>query len=366
MTLLSTRTFIPPLKHTAYMAVLMASTAFASAHAQDSSAKHDDLAPAGVMGAHAHAEGEWMFSYRYNHMAMDGNRSGTSDVPTSQVLNDFMVAPTDMRMEMHMFGAMYGWSDRLTLMAMAPYIDKTMRHVNRMGVQFTTKSRGIGDVKAGGIYNLLGTNSRGEHGAHAGHHGGEHAGHHADESLFLNLGLSLPTGSIEKRDATPLGASQKLPYVMQLGSGTVDPYVGLTYIRTIGDAWQWGAQANATMRFGSNDEGYRLGNEAGANLWASKRVSPFASVSLRLEGKSWGDISGVDGDLNPMMVPTARTDLRGGERVDALVGVNLYQPEGELEGHRLAAEFGAPLYQDLDGPQLETDYRFTLGWQKAF
>ena len=41
-------------------------------------------------------------------------------------------------------------------------------------------------------------------------------------------------------------------------------------------------------------------------------------------------------------------------------------PHGWLEGHRLAAEVGVPVYQNLAGPQLETDLIATLGWQKAF
>jgi hypothetical protein len=30
----------------------------------------------------------------------------------------------------------------------------------------------------------------------------------------------------------------------------------------------------------------------------------------------------------------------------------------------LAAEVGVPVYQDLNGPQLETDWTFSIGWQK--
>jgi len=67
------------------------------------------------------------------------------------------------------------------------------------------------------------------------------------------------------------------------------------------------------------------------------------------------------------MVPTARPDLRAGRRVDALIGLDI-QPFDDklLNGHRLALEFGVPLYQHLDGPQLESDYRLTLGWQYSF
>jgi hypothetical protein len=64
-------------------------------------------------------------------------------------------------------------------------------------------------------------------------------------------------------------------------------------------------------------------------------------------------------------VQTADPDRQGGETVEALFGVNLVGREGWLEGHRLAAEIGLPLYRDLNGPQLETDFTFTLGWQKV-
>ncbi len=31
--------------------------------------------------------------------------------------------------------------------------------------------------------------------------------------------------------------------------------------------------------------------------------------------------------------------------------------------YRLTVEIGLPLYQDLDGPQLKSDYSLTIGWQ---
>ena len=64
------------------------------------------------------------------------------------------------------------------------------------------------------------------------------------------------------------------------------------------------------------------------------------------------------------MIPTADASLRGGTRVDRLLGVNLHLPE--WGGNRFAVEGGMPIYQSLDGPQLETDWRLTAGWQLAF
>lgn|GEM_PF-6414264 len=43
-----------------------------------------------------------------------------------------------------------------------------------------------------------------------------------------------------------------------------------------------------------------------------------------------------------------------------------FAPRGPWKGHRLALDLRLPLYRDLNGYQLETDYKFTIGWQKAW
>ena len=37
-----------------------------------------------------------------------------------------------------------------------------------------------------------------------------------------------------------------------------------------------------------------------------------------------------------------------------------------LAGQRLGVEIGIPVYQDLDGPQLERDWTFRAGWQWVY
>ena len=65
------------------------------------SARPDAHAPIGVMGDHNHNAGEFMFSYRYKLMEMNGNRIGTNKVSNQRVLQDFLVTPTDMTMQMN-------------------------------------------------------------------------------------------------------------------------------------------------------------------------------------------------------------------------------------------------------------------------
>lgn len=285
-----------------------------------------------------------MFSYRYMFMNMNGNRNGTDSVSDSEVLEQFMVTPTKMTMEMHMFGGMYAPSDDLTLMVMVPYIVKDMDHLTRNGTEFTTNSEGFGDIQTSGLYKIFDRNN---------------------QRIHLNLGFSVPTGSINERDDTPAGDDQILPYPMQIGSGTFDLLPGITYL---GQSKQnsWGAQAMGTLRLGENSNGYRLGNQLQLTTWVARNWTDWLSTSLRLKGRTWGNIDGEDDRLNPMMIPTADPDRRAGTQLDIGFGLNLYAPKGNLKGGRLAIEFELPLYRALDGPQLETDWQLTLGLQAAF
>lgn len=310
-----------------------------------SNARSDSHAPIGVMADHTHKAGEWMISYRYMRMHMAGNRDGSTQVDADAVLVNYMVAPLRMTMQMHMFGAMYAPTDWVTLMVMLPYTEISMDHRRRDGVRFTTETAGIGDVKLAAMFPLP---LEGHHRAH------------------VTAGFSVPTGSIDKKDTLPAPVGRvRLPYPMQLGSGTVDFLPSATYTWQ-GEAWSFGGQLGATLRIGENDNDYTLGNKFDATGWASHQWQPEVSTSLRLAFSSWKDIDGADPALNPAMVPTADPDLRSGERLDLLVGLNLKPDQDWLKGHRIAIEFGVPIYQSLDGPQLETDWLLTAGWQYSF
>ena len=89
-------------------------------------ARPDSHAPIGVMGEHGHIAGEMMLAYRFMVTDMLGLQSGTDAVETSDVLKDFMMAPTAMDMRMHMFGVMFAPHDKITLMAMNSYQQRHM------------------------------------------------------------------------------------------------------------------------------------------------------------------------------------------------------------------------------------------------
>ncbi len=329
-----------------------------------------DHAPISVMADHRHKKGEWMTSYRYMYMDMSGNRDGDDNLSPEDIVttvtNPFAnppmmpptlrVVPTDMPMQMHMVGGMYGLTDRITLMAMGMYVSKEMDHITFQGSmgttrlgEFTTETAGIGDTTIGAIIGL-------------------DDGSFEHRQINFGLALSLPTGSIEETDQilTPMGTtpSPRLPYPMQLRSGSFDLKPSLTARSRMGD-WSYGAQASAIIRLDENDEGYTLGDVAEATAWLAYEPRPWVSFSGRLKARSVGQIDGDD-PLIRAPVQTADPANHGGETVEALLGINLAGQTGWQRGHRIAAELGLPVMRDLNGPQMETDLTFTLGWQKAF
>lgn len=305
-------------------------------------------APIGVMGDHTHNAGEWMLSYRYMRMEMKDNRQFSNDQSLTQVAVNYMVAPLTMQMDMHMFGGMFAVNDTVTWMLMLPYVSQSMNHQFVKGVnngnQFSRNSSNIGDVSLVALTNLMKTKT---------------------ENWILNTGISIPVGSIDEDG----GTGTRLPYAMQVGSGTYDIILGTTYTKYMADLG-FGTQFLSTIRTGLNKHGYRLGNKYQLTTWAAKSWADWVSTSLRLTGKIWDNLDGFDSAIMPngpgstVMVPTAE-QTQGGQSISVGIGANLMGQDGLLDGHRLAFEFEVPVYEYFLGTHLKSQWTLTVGWQKA-
>lgn len=220
--------------------VLLSTALSQTALAHDwENARADAHAPISVMGDHTHKQGEWMFSYRFMNMRMSGLQQSTHSLTTEEVLDHYQMAPLDMDMDMHMFGMMYAPNDRVTLMAMLNYLENSMTMSGHMGITSRTAASGLGDSKLRALVSLK---DWGQHKLHA------------------NLGVSIPTGSINPRYDTAMGDDTLLPYGMRLGSGTYDFNIGLTWNYQT-ENYSMGAQIMNTTRTGDNDADYRLGHQ---------------------------------------------------------------------------------------------------------
>jgi hypothetical protein len=301
----------------------------------------DGHAPISVMGDHMHEMGEWMVSYRYMTMDMESLLKGSDSVAPTMMATGFMpnMLPTEMTMDMHMFGTMYAFSNKWTLMGMLNYLENEMSMP--MGKM---DASGLGDIKVAGLYDLAQWND--------------------GRRVHLKLGLNLPTGSIDEKDSM----SRILGYGMQLGSGTYDLEPAITYLGQT-ESYSYGAQLGGILRIGENDNDYTLGNKFEASLWGARKITESLSASEKFDYSSQSEVDGAHKGLTTMqknMSPGNQASSQGRDITTFGLGLNYYFQEGGLKGHRFAAEWETPIDQKVNGVQLELDSVWTLGWQYAW
>lgn len=302
-------------------------------------------------------------------MRMKGLQDRGDDLTSRELLGipatgKFMAVPSSMDMRMFNLTLGYSFSDDFFGGVML------MHKENRMDMKFNTmmrdttgrngftmESTGVADTMLMAKYRLF-----------------------TDDPLIptrqasLFFGLSLPTGSIDKKNSDHPLAMRKtelLPYSMQLGSGTFDPSLGILYQASSSPYW-WGANAVYTARLYDNDRDYRLGNELRVDLYGMYQFRHNLLGQVQLNGKHWRDIKGemdesrtgesghtTKNDPNsPFMTPLWDPDNYGGSTLMATLGLQ-WQP---APLHIVDFNIGIPLYQRLNGPQLEEKYRVMLTW----
>jgi len=309
----------------------------------------NDPTPAGVMISHVHLKNEWMISYRYMSMNMSGINHGADAANQSEVLQNYTGSPNLMQMRMHMLMAMYGVSNKLTVMAMFNYTSDYMEMTMPMGKEYHRHSMmtsGIGDTKLYALYALKKTML---------------------SQLLLNAGINLPTGIINLKG--PIGAAmysnQRYPYAMQLGSGTVDILPGLTYL-TQKNKLTFSTQVQGIIRIGFNNNGYKLGNEVTVNGWGAWQWLSVISSTLRLEGNLSTKISGKDKSFDTYQEPSANPSNYGGKRLTAYIGTTFQPKRSFLKKNRLSIEYGLPFYQNLNGYQMTINNSLYFAWSLTF
>lgn len=321
-------------------------------------------APIGVMGDHMHKAGEFMFSYRYMNMDMSGNLQGNDKISSNQVVttvpNKFAdmpmmpptvrVVPQTMTTKMHMLGFMYAPTNNLTLMLMLNYLERDMTLTTYQGMMgtnqlgnFTSESTGLGDTKLGLLYRL-----------------------HDDDThhFHVNANWQIPTGDIDKTAEvlTPMNRrmNMRMPYAMQLGTGSNMLELGTTY-NGYHNKSSWGAQILISTALDTNDENYKIGDNRKVTAWYAHQLTNTLSSSLRLSYTKKDEIDGFD---TKIMAPvtTANPDNYGGNYLNASFGLNTVF----ANKHRVAFEYTVPLEQKVNGVQMDMDKMFTVGYQIAF
>jgi hypothetical protein len=175
----------------------------------------------------------------------------------------------------------------------------------------------------------------------------------------FNLGMWFPTGSdhntftLLQANATYL--TSRAFYAMQIGTGTFDVTPGALYAGHL-NQWSWGLSYTGRFPLAANPEGYRYGDLHDFNGWLGYTILPGLTATARVNGNIQGIIRGFDPNISGK-AEASNPNFYGGKRIEIFGGATL---SGKIFGYdnvSLAFEGGAPVYQDLNGPQLSKKWQ---------
>ena len=299
--------------------------------------------PLGVRFANPLENQRFRVAYRFERMERRGLLNGDRHLSPRNVIDDprnqYDRAPRTLEVTVHTVQLAYAPHPRATLIIEVPFLLKELETVHDSDPRTKDSSQGVGDV---GFTLLVPFIRKG------------------NESSSFYIGFDIPTGSIRRG-----GDEMRLPFDLQIGNGTFDFEWGWTY-RGEMDWLSWGGQVSGRHPLGKNDLKYRVGSRFDASAWGAVRLLAGWSASLRLGWQKQNNIrmQGRDLTVDPILDPSDNPKKRGGTLIIVSPGLTFELPR--FGNQRLAVEFGIPVHQDLDGPQLKQDWSVKAGWQWAF
>lgn len=289
----------------------------------------DGIAPLSILGDYAQDSGKLRISYRFMPTVWQTNILETNSIDRDQVLKTYQKSPARMDRLQHTLGIMYAPSDNFTLMLHTSYIHHSIVWAQNVPdnspVHTTSETSGLADIRVGLLLPLLKLDR---------------------DLLQVRITLSLPTGDLNRSHD-----SQRLPYAMQLGSGTYDPSLGLIYMKQL-NYISWGSQAQYTFALHDNSEGYRMGNVLQLSAWGAWKVIDVFSLFAHAKYKDQAQIQGKDSSIITTNSPLSDPTNSGRHSFDLGTGGHFYMPWGALKSFRIAVEFTFPIYHQVQGIQM--------------
>ena len=276
--------------------------------------------------------------YSFERIRLAGLRTGDDHLTPDQVRAfGFPETPRTLDTTLHTVTLAYAAHPRVTLVLEIPFVQNEYERFDLTTGSRQHQTEGIGDVGFSVIIPFI---------------------RKGFESTQVHVGLDVPTGSIRKS-----AEGRPLPYAAQPGNGSVDLEWGWTYKGEL-DRFAWGGQVGGRHPVGRNGRDWRGGSRFTGRLWGVVRVLGGLSASVRADWEKQNEIDGFDRDLQPPIDPSEDPELQDGILLAVAPGLSMEVPA--LAGQRLGVEVGIPVYQDLDGPQLERDWTFKAGWQWTY
>lgn len=300
---------------------------------------------------------EWLAGYQYKKAKFSGYLDDSDALSNEDVLfrpgdemrtdKNFPVLPTVISQEVHLFKLATIFSGQYRIDLSIPHIRQSTDHISIVpGYDtFLISTSGFGDIGISSGFKLSASNY---------------------QEWWLNIGVSLPTGSIDEQGDTPRApGDQQLPYTMQLGSGTWDFPVQLRYQR--GGQHALGLLVSGTFRTGKNDRQYRLGDNYSLSTYYRYRLKNTLHMLFGADAQYSQSINGRDESLIveaefPYPASITNPELFGGALLSLRLGISWQFATNT----QISFDINDPIYQSLNGPQPKNNWHGSFQVSRRF
>ena len=184
------------------------------------------------------AQPKWKTTFSSYYYNFDGSRASNRA--------DYSFGATTLNIQL--MGLQYQFENGWTAMLMVPYMQNWVS-TKFFGTWYHDTTSGVGDTVLAVVKPIMTKGSF---------------------MLITDLGLSVPTGSIDEKNVNDPTRKTHYAYNMQMGSGTFDGVFGATALY-LQPSYQLGSHLGTTLRTGTlNDNGYRLGNQYKLDVWVDR------------------------------------------------------------------------------------------------
>lgn len=274
-----------------------------------------------------YAAGEGLrVDFRFDYFNQNQLRTGTGTVDRGAI-----TFPTDREIQQetinrnYTLGVDYSPNQNWGFNVAIPYFDRYHTTVAEGDTDTSTShTKSLGDVRVLARYQ----------------------GFSPDHNWGVQAGIKLPTGSTDNTFFAGPQTGEIVDRGLQPGTGTTDLLVGLYHFGTLSRDWDYFAQALVQVPRNSDDD-FRPGNGLNVNFGVRyagfERVTPHVQINIRTEARE----SGANADVENSGATLAY--LSPGVTVAIARGFSLY------------GFFQVPIYQRVNGYQIEPRYTVSVG-----
>jgi hypothetical protein len=179
---------------------------------------------------------------------------------------------------------------------------------------------------------------------------GRYQGLVADRTVGLQFGLKFATGKFHDKFIDGPQEGEPLDRGLQPGTGTTDLLLGVYHFGSINKDWEYFGQALVQQSINSREDfkpGTGLNVNLGVRYAASPTITPHIQINIRSEKRESGSNADVENSGATLIY------LSPGVSVKVKEGLSLY------------GYFQVPVYQRVNGLQIEPRYTVSVGLRYA-